>query len=89
MSVGTVGAVSLSSLYAPARSTGTSARVEEANRAVKADQQQVEERKAEAEKKAMAAQQAASELKAARAAVAKDQAELNQAKSRAQFDVYT
>ncbi|MFG1924170.1 hypothetical protein [Cryptosporangium sp. NPDC048952] len=89
MSVGTVGGSSLSGLFAPARTTGTNSRVEEANRAVKADQQQVDQRKADAEKKAQAAQQATSELKAAKAAVAKDQAELNQAKSQAAFDVYT
>ena len=89
MSVGTVGASSLSGLLAPARSTGSSTRVDDANRQIKADQQKVDERRAEADRKAQAAQQATSELKVAKAAVAKDQAELNQAKSSTSFDVYT
>lgn len=74
---------------APARSTGSSNRVDEASRQIRLDQQKVDERKAETERKAQAAQQAASELKAAKAEVARDQAELNSAKSKAKLDVYT
>lgn len=89
MSVGTVGTVSLSGVLAPARSTANSNRVDEASRQVKLDQQKVDERKADAAKKAQAAQQAVAELKAAKAAVATDQTELNQAKSKAKLDVYS
>ena len=89
MSVGTVGAVKLSGILAPARSTGSSTRVDEATRQVRMDEQKVDERKADTDRKAQAAQQATSELKAAKAEVARDQAELNSAKSQAKLDVYT
>jgi len=89
MSVGTVGTALPGMLFAPARSTGSSTRVDEATRQIRVDQQKVDERKADTDRKAQAAQQATSELKEARAEVAKDQAELNSAKSKAKLDIYT
>ncbi|MFI5954690.1 hypothetical protein [Cryptosporangium sp. NPDC051539] len=86
---GTVGTALSGMLFAPARSTGSSTRVDEATRQVKSDQHKVDERKTDTDRKAVAAQQANSELKAARAEVAHDQAELNTAKAKAKLDVYT
>lgn len=87
--VGTAGTGPLSGVFAPARSTAGSSRVDEATRQVRLDQQKVDETKADADKKAQAAQHATAELKSAKAAVAQDQAELNQAKRKANLDVYT
>ncbi|GAA3382143.1 hypothetical protein [Cryptosporangium minutisporangium] len=96
MSVGapsSVGTALPGSLFAPARSTGSSTRVDDATRQIKLDQQMVDERKAETDRKAQAAAQAVAELKDARAEVAKDQSELNaaraEAKAKAKLDVYT
>jgi hypothetical protein len=63
--------------------------VNDANTQVQNDQQKVDERKADADRKAAAAQAAADELKNAKAAMARDQAALSQAKTRATLDVYT
>lgn len=63
--------------------------VDEVNRQVQSDQQKFDQRRAEADRRAIAAQQAADELKNAKAAMARDQAALSIAKSRATLDVYT
>ena len=92
MSVGatsSAGTALSGTLYAPARSTGSSSRVDEASRQIRLDQQKVDERRAETDRKAQAAAQAAADLKDAKAEVAKDQSELNAAKAKAKFDVYT
>jgi hypothetical protein len=86
-----VGAISLSgSQFAPARSTGSNNnRVDQASRQVVQGQHEVNDRQAEADRKATAAQQATAELETAKDDVARDQTELNAAKTKAKLDVYT
>jgi predicted FMN-binding regulatory protein PaiB len=69
--------------------TKAAAAVDHASRQVLSGEQKVDQRRSEADRRAVAAQQAADELKAAKAAMARDQAALAQAKSRASLDVYT
>ena len=80
-------AVSRSSAHPGSGRAGVA--VDEANRQVLGDQQKVDQRRPEAARRASDAQQAATELKNAKAVMARDQAALSQAKSRATLDVYT
>ena len=92
MSVGTVGTAGIGSLpsqFSPARTTGSTTRIDDLTRNVSQDQQKVDDTKVDAERKSQAAHRAGDEFKAAEAAVARDQAQLNVAKSQAKFDVYT